>query len=362
MTELPNAELRLKTDDFTFSSVISHHDTARVRGDWSNSARSLESCPKSLAVTLWSFSPPRFCSPPARPKPRRRRSRSARSRCSASRSRPAAPPASSSASCAPAMKPISGSASAARSSRASSMSATACAKATSSRGLIRRISSCRSRARRPSLPPRPRTWRRRLPILQRYATLKERGFAAIAEFDRKKAANDEAEGRLARARRALDLARNQLAYAELKADADGVITATLRRARPGGRDRSAGGAARASTARRKRSSPCRRPGSAKRAQAKATVQLVVGPRPPLSRRGCASSRRRPMPATRTYAARFTILDADDTVAFGMTATVTLERAARSAGGQAAARRRSSIAAPGPRSMWSTKTARLRCSR
>jgi RND family efflux transporter MFP subunit len=30
-------------------------------------------------------------------------------------------------------------------------------------------------------------------------------------------------------------------------------------------------------------------------------------------------------ATRTYAARFTILDADDTVAFGMTATVTLER-------------------------------------
>ena len=31
-------------------------------------------------------------------------------------------------------------------------------------------------------------------------------------------------------------------------------------------------------------------------------------------------------ATRTYAARFTILDADDSVAFGMTATVTLERA------------------------------------
>ncbi len=32
------------------------------------------------------------------------------------------------------------------------------------------------------------------------------------------------------------------------------------------------------------------------------------------------------PATRTYAARFTILDADDSVAFGMTATVTLDRA------------------------------------
>jgi RND family efflux transporter MFP subunit len=32
------------------------------------------------------------------------------------------------------------------------------------------------------------------------------------------------------------------------------------------------------------------------------------------------------PATRTYAARFSILDADDTVAFGMTATVSLQRA------------------------------------
>ena len=57
--------------------------------------------------------------------------------------------------------------------------------------------------------------------LQRYTTLKARGYAAIADFDRKQAANDEAEGRLARARRALDLARNQFAYSELKADADG---------------------------------------------------------------------------------------------------------------------------------------------
>ena len=57
--------------------------------------------------------------------------------------------------------------------------------------------------------------------------MRARGFASIADFDRKKAANDEAEGRLERARRALDLARNQLGYAELKADADGVITATL---------------------------------------------------------------------------------------------------------------------------------------
>jgi RND family efflux transporter MFP subunit len=62
---------------------------------------------------------------------------------------------------------------------------------------------------------------------QRYVTLRERGFASIADFDRKKLAKDEAEGRVERAKRALELARNQLGYTELKADADGVITATM---------------------------------------------------------------------------------------------------------------------------------------
>src|SRR4029077_12057908 len=65
----------------------------------------------------------------------------------------------------------------------------------------------------------------------RYGGLKSRGYATVADYERKKAAKDEADGRLERAQRALDLARNQLAYAELKAEADGVITATL--AEPG---------------------------------------------------------------------------------------------------------------------------------
>src|SRR6185503_4681190 len=67
--------------------------------------------------------------------------------------------------------------------------------------------------------------------LERYATLRGRGYASVADFERKKAANDEAEGRLERARRSLDLARNQHGYADLRADAEGVITATL--AEPG---------------------------------------------------------------------------------------------------------------------------------
>ena len=65
----------------------------------------------------------------------------------------------------------------------------------------------------------------------RFRTLRERGYAAVADYDRKKTAKDEADGRLERAQRALDLARNQNTYSELKADADGVITATM--AEPG---------------------------------------------------------------------------------------------------------------------------------
>jgi RND family efflux transporter MFP subunit len=159
--------------------------------------------------------------------------------------------------------------------------------------------------------------------LQRYATLKARGYAAIADFDRKQAANDEAEGRLTRARRALDLARNQFAYAELKSDADGVITATL--AEPGQVVAIGQAVARLAHQGEKEavvSLPETRLGEAQ--QAKATVRLWS------DRDRSFQARLRELspqadPATRTFAARFTILDADDSVAFGMTATVKLER-------------------------------------
>lgn len=161
--------------------------------------------------------------------------------------------------------------------------------------------------------------------LERYTTLKERGYAAVAQFDLKKAANDEAEGRLVRARRGLDLARNQLAYAELKADADGVITATL--GEPG-QVVSIGQPVARLAHRGEKEAVVALPetwlGEAR--QAKATVRLWSG-----GDRSFAATLRelspQADPATRTYAARFTIVDADDTVAFGMTATVTLVRAA-----------------------------------
>ena len=156
---------------------------------------------------------------------------------------------------------------------------------------------------------------------QRYMTLRERGFASIADFDRKKLAKDEAEGRVERAKRALELARNQLAYTELKADADGVITATL--AEPG--QVVAIGQAVARLAHRgEKEAVVALPesGLGEARKAKATVRLWHD-----RERSFAATLRELSPqadsASRTYAARFTIRDTDDAVAFGMTATVAL---------------------------------------
>src|SRR5262245_3987284 len=161
--------------------------------------------------------------------------------------------------------------------------------------------------------------------LERYTTLKTGGWASIADFDRKNAAKDEAEGRLERARRALDLARNQLGYADLKADADGVITATLAES---GQVVAIGQAVARLAHHGEKEAVVALPetwlGEARKA--KATVQLWA------ERERSFDARLRELSpqadaATRTYAARFTIADPDDGVAFGMTATVTLSRLA-----------------------------------
>jgi RND family efflux transporter MFP subunit len=160
---------------------------------------------------------------------------------------------------------------------------------------------------------------------ERYSTLKGRGYASVADFDRKKAANDEAHGRLERARRSLDLARNQLGYADLKADADGVITATLAEA---GQVVAIGQPVARLAHRGEKEAVVALPESwlAEARNAKATVRLWA------DRERSFAARLRELspqadPATRTYGARFTIENADDAVAFGMTATVTLAQAA-----------------------------------
>jgi RND family efflux transporter MFP subunit len=161
--------------------------------------------------------------------------------------------------------------------------------------------------------------------LERYTALKTRGWASIADFDRKKATKDEAEGRLERAKRSLDLAHNQLAYSELKADADGVITATL--AEPG-QVVAIGQPVVRLAHRGEKEALVSLPETwlAEARRSKASVQLWSGPG-----RDFTAKLRELSPqadaATRTYAARFTIDNPDDSVALGMTATVTLSHSA-----------------------------------
>jgi RND family efflux transporter MFP subunit len=159
----------------------------------------------------------------------------------------------------------------------------------------------------------------------RYESLRSRGYAAVADYERKKTAKDEAEGRVERAQRSLELARNQLAYTDLKADADGVITAILAEVnqvvalgQPVMRLAHHGEMEAVVALPETRLAEAR--------QSAATVRLWSGP----DRRFSARLRELSPQAdamTRTYTARFTIVDPDDTVALGMTANVVLSHAA-----------------------------------
>jgi RND family efflux transporter MFP subunit len=161
--------------------------------------------------------------------------------------------------------------------------------------------------------------------LGRYTTLKTHGWTSIADFDRKKAAKDEAEGRLERAKRTVDLTHNQLDYSELKADADGVITATL--AEPG-QVVAIGQPVVRLAHRGEKEAVVALPETwlAEARSSKATVQLWSGPGRNFSARLRELSPQAEA-ATRTYGARFTIDNPDDSVALGMTATVTLSHPA-----------------------------------
>jgi RND family efflux transporter MFP subunit len=62
---------------------------------------------------------------------------------------------------------------------------------------------------------------------ERGVSLRKQGWTTTADLDRLKAAFDEASGRATRAKQALSLATNALGYAILLADSDGIVTSTL---------------------------------------------------------------------------------------------------------------------------------------
>lgn len=161
--------------------------------------------------------------------------------------------------------------------------------------------------------------------LNRVSRLESKGWASNAASDRQTAATDEARGRVARAERALELAVNQLSYVALKADVDGVVTSAsaevgqvVKTGDPvfglavlGEKEVQVAlpeamlGRVRASSASVELWSE---PGRQRRARLRELSPLADA-------------------ATRTFAARFTIEDADDSVALGMTAVLTLSEPA-----------------------------------
>ncbi|MTW18991.1 efflux RND transporter periplasmic adaptor subunit [Rhodoplanes serenus] len=165
----------------------------------------------------------------------------------------------------------------------------------------------------------------------RATELQRKGWAAAATLDRARAAAEEARGRLTRAQRSLDLARNALDYATLEADADGVITATP--VEPGqvvAAGQPAVRLARLAEVEAQVAFPETFVERARGASGHLTLWSLPGRSYEVRLRELSPTADA---ATRTYAARYTIPAADDAVRLGMSATLTL----REGGGQHAAR-------------------------
>lgn len=156
---------------------------------------------------------------------------------------------------------------------------------------------------------------------KRAADLRNQGWSTQVAVDNSRAAADEARGRIARAQRAVELTRNAISYAQLKADADGVVTATL--IEPG-QVVAAG-------------QPAIRIARSGEKEAVVAVPEIMLDR---VRHGVASlslwaqpdralkaNLRELSPSadniTRTYQARYALPDADDAVKIGMTGTLTV---------------------------------------
>lgn len=161
--------------------------------------------------------------------------------------------------------------------------------------------------------------------------LRTKGWSTEAQLDQVKAAADEARGRLNRAERSVELTKNSLSYANLVADARGVVTATL--IEPGQVVAAGQTAVRVARSAEKEAVvavPETLVAFAKTGQASVTLWSEPGKKYAAKLREIAPNAD---PATRTYLAKFSLPGADDAVSLGMTATLTLadpatERVAR----------------------------------
>ncbi len=161
--------------------------------------------------------------------------------------------------------------------------------------------------------------------------LRAKGWSTEAQFDQATAGADEARARLKRAERSVELTSNALSYATLIAEARGVVTATF--VEPGqvvGAGQTAIRMARMAEKEAVVAIPETLIGQARNGAARVTLWSDPGKNHAAKLREIAPQAD---PATRTYLAKFSLPDADDSVALGMTATLTLadsdpERVAR----------------------------------
>jgi RND family efflux transporter MFP subunit len=155
--------------------------------------------------------------------------------------------------------------------------------------------------------------------------LKAKGWATQAQIEQAKATADEARARLNRAERSVDLTKNSLSYATLLADAPGVVTATL--IEPGQVVAAGQTAVRVARLAEKEvvvAIPESLLSGARSGEARVSVWSNPDKRYVAKLRELAPSSD---PATRTYLAKFSIIEADDDVQLGMTATLSLSDAA-----------------------------------
>ena len=151
--------------------------------------------------------------------------------------------------------------------------------------------------------------------------LKAKGWATDAQLDQANAAAAEARARLNRAERSVELTDNSLSYATLTADARGVVIATM--INPGQVVAAGQAAIRVARMGEKEAVvaiPETLIGRAKDGAAKVSLWSEPGKTYAAKLREIAPQAD---PATRTYLAKFSLPDADDRVALGMTATLTI---------------------------------------
>jgi RND family efflux transporter MFP subunit len=156
---------------------------------------------------------------------------------------------------------------------------------------------------------------------KRGAELLQKGWTAQSAYDRQRSAADEARGRHLRAERAVELAANALDYATLRADADGVVMATS--VEPG-QVVAAGQPAIRLARLSEKEAVVALPETFFAKAATSDAQLTLWSAPGKTYRAVLRELAPTAdPATRTFAARFALPDADDAVGLGMSATLTL---------------------------------------